>query len=216
MLYSIFNFCVSPILCLWAYLLAVFSLIFIVKRLKSSEEDPRSEKYGLEIFFGKSKVRTIIVSLICVFIILFSNKYFVKSLGCNDIRIMSDGIYCYYVLATNENNDTYTLPAKIEKSHETYGDETDERTRIYYTIHNVYFDNGGYLYFDSPDYFSYGSYTTEYDQNGNEWKIELTNNKTVHHSVEENVDMGIGWIVFSVLSSLAVLISCVFCLYYHE
>ncbi|MBP3706266.1 MAG: hypothetical protein J6J13_03325, partial [Clostridia bacterium] len=109
--------------------------------------------------------------LICL--ALFSNNHFIIKLGCEDIRVMPDGTYCYYVLATNEKDKTYTLPANIEKIDGNY------------CVRNIYFKNGGYLYFDDCDYFEYDETARVCDQSGNFWNIKLTNNKTTHYKVNE-------------------------------
>lgn len=106
--------------------------------------------------------------------VLGSNPQTYILLGSKDIRFMPEGTYCYYVYATNENNKTYTLPANIKKYNENF-----------YTVNNVYFNNGGYLYFGDSDYFEYSETAYEIDQNENFWDIELTNIKTVHKKVTE-------------------------------
>ena len=67
-----------------------------------------------------------------------------------------------------------TLPANIKKYNENF-----------YTVNNVYFNNGGYLYFGDSDYVEYLETAYEIDQNENFWDIELTNIKTVHKKVTE-------------------------------
>ena len=56
-----------------------------------------------------------------------------------------------------------------------------------YCVDNVYFSNGGYLYFGEgyTDTFNFGETQTYHDQNENEWEIELTNYKTSHKDVQE-------------------------------
>jgi hypothetical protein len=108
---------------------------------------------------------------------LFSSSFFVVSvLGCDDPRIMPSGNYCYYVEATNENGKTYTLPAHIiiEDSGE-------------FSVYKVFFDNGGYLYFEDCFYDSVNFDETLYveDQRENLWKINLTTKKTYHNAVNE-------------------------------
>ena len=101
---------------------------------------------------------------------------------------MPEGTYCYYVHATNEKGKTYTLPAKINKINEIYVEEDNENVKkssyTYYYLNNIYFENGGYLYFDS-DYFEYSEEICATDQGGNEWKIQLTSQKAFHPKVNE-------------------------------
>lgn len=115
-----------------------------------------------------------LISFIASFVILFSNNQFVILLGCKDIRVMPEGTYCYYVYATNENGKTYTLPAKIDKIN-----------RLQYFVDNIYFKNGGYLYFSDGDYIEYEDTFTSWDQNENDWEIKLTNKKIYHEKVAE-------------------------------
>ena len=83
-----------------------------------------------------SKIIAIVIHLFLIFTLLFGSNYFViKNFDCDDLRLMPDGTYCYYVKATNEKGKTYTLPANIQKTEGSY------------SVYNVYFDNGGYLYF---------------------------------------------------------------------
>lgn len=139
-----------------------------------------SEPHFLDIIcmrfesFKSSAFCVSLVSLLISFIILFSNNQFVIMLGCDDIRVMPEGTYCYYVYATNEKGKTYTLPARINKI-----------DRLQYYVENVYFKNGGYLYFPNGDFFEYDDTFNNYDQSDKEWEIELTNNKTFHEKVEE-------------------------------
>ncbi len=127
--------------------------------------------YSISFDFGK--IITILLCLIFSITILFANNQFIIMLGCDDLRAMPDGTYCYYVFATNQKDKTYTLPAKIYKESNTY------------RVENVYFKNGGYLYFSNSDFFEYGDNDLCYDQNDKSWNIELTTNKTAHQYITE-------------------------------
>ncbi len=140
----------------------------------------RKEPYFLDaicLTFDTSKAKAIcvcIVSIIMCLMVFFGSRQIVIGLGCDDIQVMTEGTYCYYVYATNEKDKTYTLPANIEKVNDNE-----------YLVHNVYFKNGGFLYFEDCDYFDYGDKEYSIDQNGNGWYIELTPRKAYHERVEE-------------------------------
>lgn len=165
---------------IFAHLVAVCCICIWIGTIKFLLPKTRRDKSfkkqfdNLYIPFGANKFTTVSISLLCAFIILFSNNYFWALIGSKDIRTLPSGTYCYYVYATNKKDKTYTLPANIEKINDDY-----------YIVNNVYFKNGGYLYFEDCDYFKYGKKEYTCDQNGNGWYIELTNNKTVHKKVKE-------------------------------
>lgn len=135
-------------------------------------------------------VCTITVSLCMAFVILFSNRYFAIKLGCDDIRVMPEGEYCYYVLATNEKGKTYTLPAKILKRYTEYQDENGTEIQSNYYVEEVRFKNGGYLYFDDTCELYYNKKTNVFgnkalDQNERYWHIEFTGRKTHNKNIKE-------------------------------
>lgn len=115
--------------------------------------------------FDKKKKRIILTHLILLIITLFASSHFVILLGCDDLRVMPDGKYGYYVEATDEKGNTYTLPAKVDKYQKHYG------------VENIYFNNGGYLYFETYDSFEYNKIGRAQDQNRNWWEFKLTNKK---------------------------------------
>lgn len=144
-------------------------------------------KYGKELQFTSDillvrlsrdarKIVAILFHLLMIVILMFGSNYFiVRICGSTDIRCMPEGTYCYYVRATNEKGKTYTLPAKIYKH--------DLST---YAVENVYFDNGGYLYFAGTcEDFEYDDTEQCSDQDEHEWEISLTNYKTTHKKVTE-------------------------------
>lgn len=177
-LYNIYNICSSapfPGIQILSALLCLSSIIQSCQCFKKNTvpqffSDFLFSKFSLE----KRKIFAILINFILIFTTIFGSNYFVvEVLGCDDIRAMPEGTYCYYVYATNEKGKTYTLPAKIY----SYGE---------YQIENVYFKNGGYLYFAGTCYIEeYGNYSHATDQNENEWKIELTNRKAYHSMVDE-------------------------------
>ena len=178
-LYSIYDVCSVLSLMILAHLIALFCIAnnlsiidFFTKR--------KQNKSFLEIFdsmdgfYQLSKFTFVIVFMCAVIVILFSSSHFVTLLGSKDLRTMPSGTYCYYVEATNEYDKTYTLPAKVEKINSNY-----------YQVHNVYFKNGGYLYFEDSEYINYKTTAFVLDQNGESWHIKLTNKKTSHLMIEE-------------------------------
>lgn len=210
-LYDIYGICRSPLLLLPAYAVALFSLssacLYIIKPKSATCETAELFDY----FCAKSIIKTLIISLLSIFILLFSSGRFVRLMGCNDFRIMPEGTYCYYVLATNEKGQTYTLPAKIEIM--TDVNEDDEKT---YCVRNVYFKNGGYLYFEDEcqpekNNKSGAWQDSAMDQNEKDWEIELTSNKTTHNSVCETKPNNLPWL--ALLSSFSIIITCVFYVY---
>jgi len=190
-LYNIYAFCSTFEIALWIIaFLTLFLVVGVVWQLVKKEEPTfLSDVFLGEINFLIKKIILITVSLLFAFMSLFSIPHFVTALGCEDLRAKPSGTYCYYVYATNEKDKTYTLPANIEK----INDNT-------YLVHNVYFKNGGYLYFEDCDYFKYDD--TEYviDQNGNGWNIELTSYKTSNRKVKETTDFKIPYILYASLS----------------
>ena len=147
---------------------------------------------------GKSICVSMVSIIMCSIIFLGSNQILI-GLGCEDIQVMPPGNYCYYVYATNEKDKTYTLPANIEKvNNDTY------------LVHNIYFKNGGYLYFgDAADYFDYGEKERHIDQNENFWDIKLTSYKTHHEKVSETKPFNPCKLVLPCISIIIILISTV-------
>ena len=178
-LYSVYDVCSALFPMIPAHIVALFCIAnnlsiisFFTKRNQSkSFLEIFDDMYGL---YRLSKFAFVIVFICAVIVILFSNSYFVTLLGSKDLRTMPSGTYCYYVEATSEHDKTYTLPAKVEKINSNY-----------YQVHNVYFKNGGYLYFEDSEYIKYKTTDYAHDQNGKSWDIKLTNKKTSHSMIEE-------------------------------
>lgn len=179
-LYSIYAFCKIIIFVIAAHIIALSCLCIWLGAIKFVS--PKARKHisfkkqfeDLYIPFGPNKFTTILICLLSTLIILFSNNYFITLINDKDIRTLPSGTYCYYVYATNQKDKTYTLPANIEKINNNY-----------YVVYNVYFKNGGYLYFEDCENFKYGEKERVSDQTGNFWDIELTNRKTFHEKVKE-------------------------------
>lgn len=179
-LYNIYNICSSDLLTGIQILSALLCLSGIIQLHNYSKSHKVPEFLSDTIFkkpsICKRKILTILINLLIIFTTIFGSNYFVVGiLGCEDIRAMPDGVYCYYVLATNEKNKTYTLPAKVYTGSE-------------YQITNIYFKNGGYLDLAGRCYIEeYGKSDYATDQNDKEWEIKLTNNKTTHPDVDETI-----------------------------
>ena len=179
-LYSIYRFLSSPFFTIILLLTFILCVGFIIDYMISciKKRTPHENFFdellsSYDIPFKTRKTLLMLLDILLIVITIFSNNHFIIKLGCEDIRVMPDGTYCYYVLATNEKDKTYTLPANIEKIDGNY------------CIRNIYFKNGGYLYFDDCDYFEYDETARVCDQSGNFWNIKLTNNKTTHYKVNE-------------------------------
>lgn len=176
-MYDIHNFANNFLFDLIAILSSFCCLSYIVSFLRKKEIPFMSDTIfdDFKYSFSSKKIITVIIHMFLIFTLLFSSNYFViKSFDCDDLRLMPDGTYCYYVKATNEKGKTYTLPANIQKM------------EGYYSVYNVYFDNGGYLYFgDTCIDIEYEDTADCVDQDEREWEIELTNWKTSHPMVDE-------------------------------
>ena len=120
----------------------------------------------------------IAIYIVCMLIMVFSNRSIIHFLGCTDIRTLDYGEYAYCVYATSEKGKTQKMLAKICVD---YDDKDDDTSQMIW-IENIYFNNGGYLYFEDSDVFcpyskENPSYIINKDQNGKYWEIELTNQK---------------------------------------
>lgn len=181
------------------YAMVIFSILSTYSYLSSPKKPHCEDGLLLDFFCNKNKLKAIIITSLCIFFTLFSSSNFILLLGCDDIRIMPKGTYCYYVYATNENGNTYTLPANISKINRTE-----------YGIKNVYFKNGGYLYFSDFDYIKFDDEFNAHDQNNNEWQIELTTHKTTHPKVKETSPLNVGVLIVVFIATCFHLINGVF------
>lgn len=130
--------------------------------------------FGNRFSYLLCRAAELIFVLFVIIASLCSNAHFlVKMLNAQDMRLMSDGTYCYYVEATNEKGQTYTLPAHISK--------VDGQ----YNVNCVYFSNGGYLYFDNMYDSSFNDIVKVEDQDNKKWTLVFTNEKAFHPKVQE-------------------------------
>lgn len=195
-LYNFYQFCNNKFVFAFMFFSSLISFCYISMFFECHKKNKTIDFISNTIFNGLSfsikKILAIIVHLFVIFLLIFSNNYFIISgFGCEDIRVMPKGTYCYYTIATNEKGQTYTLPAKIEKGNTKN-----------YCVENVYFKNGGYLYFDNYDYFKYDESQSVYDQDSREWEIELTNIKTSHYMVDETE---LKWSLNEIIHIIAIL-----------
>lgn len=183
-----------PILIVIAVLVSLFLGFQCLGCLFSKKEALNETIYFLENEYNIKKPLIIIVCLVCCFVMIFSDSYAVWVLdGKTDIRTAPEGTYCYYVIARRDDSSKqYTLPAKINKLE---GD---------YFVENIYFSNGGYLYFNSYEYSEYGETIRDADQDGDFWEIKLTNRKAYHSSVTESYSVNF-WRMFLLIVSNALI-----------
>lgn len=212
-LYDIYAFCISVplyiIAGLYSLLSAINIFLYFIKKDNGFFLDDIINSESL-------KVRTVClsaVSLVMSLILLFSNNQFIIMLGCDDLRAMPDGIYCYYVLVTNEDNETYKLPGKITKAEQKYSTEDYVRKVQAYNVENVYFENGECLCFTGGDYFDYNDTEYEFDQYGNSWRINLTNRKAYHSEIAESKPLNLKILILSFVSVAVIVMNTIFYIY---
>ena len=165
-------------LCLFVFLFfsSLFGICYIIDFLRK-----RQISFFSDIFLNYNNqqiiIKKILMILLHVFLsvvaVLGSYSFLVSVLKCEDLRLLPSGTYCYYVEATNSKGKTYTLPAEIIKSEGEY------------TVHKVYFNNGGYLYLDTYNTADFDETLETTDQDERDWDISFTNHKTYHHSITE-------------------------------
>lgn len=131
-----------------------------------------SNDFWKNMSFVRKKILMICVHFVFILAILLSTKYvYVAVLDSDDIRLMPDGEYCYYVRAENENGKRYKLKAQITKE----GDE--------YMVDRLFFSNGGYIWINS-DSFRYGEKGSGTDEDHEEWEVKIINDRARHRKVD--------------------------------
>lgn len=178
-----------------AFILSLLCLEPILN-LFSKKHTAKEGAYLLINKYGFKKPLVVLMCLVCAFVLFFSNRDIVWLLdGKDDLRLAPDGTYCYYVIANRDDSSKqYTLPAKINK-HE--GD---------YFVENVYFPNGGYLYFNSYEYREFDELIHDADQDCDFWEIRLTNRKTTNLNVTERYTVNFWEMFFTVIATAVLLI----------
>ena len=170
-----------PLIVLFLCFMCFFALIYARIKEKAKLSDTFAELYTV---FARHKIIFSILYFFSFLVFMFSESSICYFLGGRDIDLIPEGTYCYYVRATNESSKTYTLPAKINKVEcsSIWGD-----SKFY--IENVYFPNGGYLYFgdinENPLAILPENHVALLDQDTRAWEIEITNNSTNHERVKE-------------------------------
>lgn len=178
---------VSPVILL---LLSIFFLALIFNSW-SYERNTIANK-----ILGKSRARVFITCLLLFVMIIFSNFDMYALLGGKDIRFISDGRYCYNVSASRFLGNSYTLPASIYKETNAFG-------KSKYYIEKIYFKNGGYLVFDEEDYITLNDYSYLVDQNGEEWMVELCNQRSNHTNVSESKPISFWGVILAIFELAA-------------
>ena len=158
--------------------IAYFACWFCVYLLVARKSSVRNSV--VDYMQEKPVVSSILFSL-CLLICVFSNRSFYRWVGCDDIRTMPAGEYCYYVEVNREYGNTYTLPAKIEVSKDGYtvtDSDGNEHTRTYsaYRLITVYFNNGGFLRVDGEE-FELGKPFSFTDQDDEYWECRFVNER---------------------------------------
>lgn len=113
-------------------------------------------------------------------------------------NIVPDGTYCHYAIVSSDSG-SYTLPARVYKTSDTsevemgYDYLSGERrtvgvTTSAYYISEVYWPNGGYLYFEEDVPMIIGEEYTLRDQNWDEWNVIITETRAEHEKITERVE----------------------------
>ena len=191
-IYSVANIICQ--LCAISLIVYVVSNIFNLIRKKAKSN---SGSFLISILGDKFYIATtVVLSLLIVYI--FASPSFQQLINYHHLqREPIGGTYAYYVIAKNEKNQEYTLPAAVSISYETdtdlrynpntFNDEEITTQSDTFIINRIYFKNGGYLYFEEPLIFSKPNETIyATDQNNKDWKIKLTDSHTKSEFVKEH------------------------------
>lgn len=172
-MYSLYTLCGHPLIAGTLQLICVFCIFLILAKKTSIHDD-------IVIYMEDHKIMSAGIFTLCLLISLFSNPNFYRFVGCEDIRTMPEGEYCYYVEVNSELNDrSYTLPARVKIS---------KSEHISYHLSEVYFSNGGYLR-ASDEEFVIGEPFSFIDQDGNYWDCSFTNKRCGDAPFTEDSDV---------------------------
>lgn len=142
---------------------SAFDYIFCSLRILNDDEENNSAK--------KSIVYQIII-LFYVVLIFFSNGL-LQMVMPDDIRVLDEGTYSYYVKYENGNGKKYYLPAEIKVYDSPTEDEYSEESR--YHLQKVYFSKNQYIKFEPTslkiDKDTYAHYTT---RGGYDYDVTIT------------------------------------------
>lgn len=196
---------IFALIILVAIFLSLFSLMPIFSLFsKNKKKEINKNIYYLENELNIKKPILIIACLVCTFVLIFSNSVIVWTLdGKTDLRLAPEGVHFYSVIINREGSSShYTLPAKILKSE-----------GLYY-VENVYFSNGGYLYFNSYEYADFDETITDADQNGEFWEIKITNLKaSPPNNMADHYEISFWRLFFVIVPSLLMLIEALLLLF---
>lgn len=136
------------------------------------------------------KQKPVVSSLVAIgvlAIILFSNSTFNELIGYDKPLSERDaGDYCYYVEATDDAGNKYTVPAKIsvDKWLEDDGNGGSDGV-IEYDLKQLIFDDGTVINNEDGRDASFKHANHFYDTEGNEWECRLTEKHAYSNSVQE-------------------------------
>lgn len=191
-----FIYSVANIFC---QLCAISCIVYVISNIYRSVRKKAKSDSGsalISLFGDKFYVfTTVTLSILIVYI--FASPNFQQLINYHHLkREPVGGTYAYYVIATSDNSQEYTLPAAVSISYEPDADlrynhntfDYEEKTTYSdaFIVNRIYFKNGGYLYFEDPLIFSKPNeviYAT--DQNARDWEIELTDNYTKSEFIKE-------------------------------
>lgn len=136
------------------------------------------------------KQKPVVSSLVAIgalAIILFTNSTFNELIGFDKPLSERDaGDYCYYVEATDDVGNEYTVPAKIsvDKWVEDDGNGRSDGV-IEYDLKQLIFDDGTVINIEDGRDASFKHANLFYDTEGNEWECRLTEKHAYSDIVQE-------------------------------
>ncbi len=192
-MYSLYTLCGHWFIAGTLQLICIFCIYLILAKKSSVRED-------IIYYMEEHKATSVGIFVLCLLIGFFSNPNFYRFVGCEDIRTMPGGEYCYYVEVNRELDDrAYTLPAKVIVSKNEYtstNSDGEERTEheTGYRLARVYFSNGGYLRV-SDEAFDVDKPFSFIDQDGDYWDCIFTNTRCDDAPFRESNDTPVKYTV---------------------
>lgn len=192
-------------------------LYFIYRVIKSTIKK-ESKSFAYYLMRVQSKVYNIaegFTPMILVLIIvstLVTSEVAQQIIGIHNLETKSNGIYCFYVAASQNGGESYTLPARIRIATETYDDHDgkNHKTTVYY-IEKVYFPNGSFLEIGDSQAVRINESAQHYTSDGDEWSLTLLNKHAYSPYVEETnrlSPVNISLLVIRLSSTTFVLYAC--------
>ena len=187
---------ISKIYCILCALFLAVSVIENIYRTIRKKTIPKSDSFH-SYYTGRYFYLIPIITISLLFVYIFTSPFFHQLVNYHRLEREPQGAkYAYYVIAENEKGKEYTLPAEViisyDKSQEInynpaiFDYEENTESSDLFLVRRVYFDNGGYLYFEDPLAFSKpDEKLSEIDQDGRLWKITLTDRYTTNEYIEE-------------------------------